>query len=74
MILRCLAREPRVFSESLGQRLSNYITAHLSTASLMSFNIPLLLTGARGSGKSSSVRRTAEDLGIHVVEVSLSWR
>lgn len=52
-------------------RLSNFISAHLSSSTLGSLNIPLLLTGARGSGKSSSIRRVAEDLAVHVVEVSL---
>jgi MoxR-like ATPase len=32
--------------------------------------VPILLTGARGSGKTSLVAHVAEELGVHLVEVS----
>lgn len=35
----------------------------------MSFNIPLLLTGARGSGKATAIKRKAGDAGVNVIEV-----
>jgi hypothetical protein len=63
-------QEPKAFSDKLALRLKNFISAHLSTSSFMSFNIPLLLTGARGAGKASLIRRVAAELGVHVVEVS----
>jgi len=68
-ILGGIEQEPKAFSDKLALRLKNFLSAHLSTSSFMSFNIPLLLTGARGAGKASLIRRVAAELGVHVVEV-----
>jgi Holliday junction resolvasome RuvABC ATP-dependent DNA helicase subunit len=73
-VLICRVDEPfRPFSKTAYQTIRNGVRAALRSSSLsaqFALVVPILLTGARGSGKASLVSHVAEELGVHLVEVS----
>lgn len=67
----------RPFAKPAYRTVRNGVRAALRSSSLsaqFALVVPVLLTGARGSGKASLVKHVAEGLGVHLVEVSETFR
>lgn len=69
---RCPDEPFRPFADLPYRTIRNGVRAALKSSSLstqFALVVPILLTGARGSGKASLVSHVAEDLGVHLIEV-----
>ncbi|GHJ84555.1 hypothetical protein NliqN6_0957 [Naganishia liquefaciens] len=62
----------RPFADSPYRTIRNGVRAALKSSSLstqFALVVPILLTGARGSGKASLVSHVADELGVHLIEI-----
>lgn len=67
-----LESSPAPFNTVAVSRLRGLLSSCLSNAALNStLQLSILVKGARGSGKTSLIRRITDEVGLSIVEVKL---